>query len=188
MRDGIGIEAQFLNFSSRLLIVLFRCGGREKKLRLAFGCVFLYRHDHGWTSRGKPAKRTLARVADVRLRSKRGSAGVANARASKDRKPKSARRAPFRQKVIVVGVGLAHENSVHYSRMKNVTLSADENLIEQARLVAKAQHKTLNTAFREWLEQFTRQSGNAQEFDSLMKRLKHVRPGRRFTRDEMNER
>ncbi|HTP45012.1 MAG TPA: hypothetical protein VMJ13_10615 [Candidatus Acidoferrum sp.] len=72
--------------------------------------------------------------------------------------------------------------------MKNITLSADDHLIDQARLVAKAQHKTLNTAFREWLEQFTRQSGNAQEFDSLMKRLQHVRAGRRFTRDEMNER
>jgi len=72
--------------------------------------------------------------------------------------------------------------------MKNITFSADDHLIDQARLVAKAQHKTLNTAFREWLEQFTRQSGNAQEFDSLMKRLQHVRAGRRFTRDEMNER
>jgi hypothetical protein len=35
--------------------------------------------------------------------------------------------------------------------MKNITLSADENLIEQARLTAKAQRKTLNSAFREWL-------------------------------------
>lgn len=72
--------------------------------------------------------------------------------------------------------------------MKNVTLSAEEHLIEQARLVAKAQQKTLNAAFREWLEQFTRQSGSAQEFNSLMKRLQHVKAGRRFTRDEMNER
>jgi len=31
-------------------------------------------------------------------------------------------------------------------------------------------------------------SGNAQEFDSLMKRLTQVRAGGRFTRDEMNER
>jgi hypothetical protein len=77
---------------------------------------------------------------------------------------------------------------VHFSRMKNITLSADENLIEQARLIAKAHRKTLNAAFREWLEQFTQQSGSAQEFDSLMKRLKHVRAGRRFARDEMNER
>lgn len=72
--------------------------------------------------------------------------------------------------------------------MKNITLSADEDLIEQARLVAKSQHTTLNAAFREWLEQFTRQAGNVGEFDSLMKRLKYVNTGRRFTRDEMNER
>ena len=37
--------------------------------------------------------------------------------------------------------------------MKNITLSADESLIEQARLVARSQHKTLNTAFREWLRE-----------------------------------
>lgn len=72
--------------------------------------------------------------------------------------------------------------------MKNITLSAEEELIEQARLVAKSQRKTLNAAFREWLQQFTRQAGSSQEFDSLMKRLNHVRAGRRFTRDEMNER
>jgi hypothetical protein len=72
--------------------------------------------------------------------------------------------------------------------MKNVTLSADERLIEQARQIAKAQRRTLNEAFREWLEQFTGQSGSAREFDSLMKRLKHVRAGRHFTREEMNER
>lgn len=72
--------------------------------------------------------------------------------------------------------------------MKNITLSADENLIEQARLVAQSQHRTLNAAFREWLEQFATQTGNAQEFDSLMKRLTHVKAGRRFSRDEMNER
>ena len=72
--------------------------------------------------------------------------------------------------------------------MKNVTLSADENLIEQARLVARSQHKTLNAAFREWLVQFTAQAGNGQEYDSLMRRLCHVDAGRHFDRDEMNER
>ena len=35
--------------------------------------------------------------------------------------------------------------------MKNVTFGADEDLIEGAREVAKAEHKTLNVAFREWL-------------------------------------
>jgi predicted transcriptional regulator len=72
--------------------------------------------------------------------------------------------------------------------MKNVTLSADADLIEQARLVAHAQHKTLNAAFREWLQQYAAQPGSAQEVDALMKRLNHVRAGRHFTRDEMNER
>ena len=72
--------------------------------------------------------------------------------------------------------------------MKNVTLSADEHLIEQARLVARSQHKTLNAAFREWLTQYTGQAGAAQEFNSLMVRLRHVRAGGHFSRDEMNER
>ncbi|HEV2381967.1 MAG TPA: hypothetical protein VG206_19525 [Terriglobia bacterium] len=72
--------------------------------------------------------------------------------------------------------------------MKNVTLSADENLIEQARLVARRQHRTLNGAFREWLLQFTAQSGSSREYDALMDRLGHVKTGRRFSRDEMNER
>lgn len=72
--------------------------------------------------------------------------------------------------------------------MKNITLSADEDLIEQARLVARAQRKTLNVAFREWLAQFTAQSGNGQEVESLFKSLRHVKAGRRFTRDQMNER
>jgi len=72
--------------------------------------------------------------------------------------------------------------------VKNITLSADEDLIERARLVARSQHTTLNAAFREWLVSFTRQSGNVQEFDALMRRLRHVNAGRRFSRDEMNER
>jgi len=72
--------------------------------------------------------------------------------------------------------------------MKNITLSADEDLIEQARAVARAQHKTLNSAFREWLTQFTSSNGDPQSFDSLMKRLRYVNTGRHFSRDEMNER
>lgn len=72
--------------------------------------------------------------------------------------------------------------------MKNITLSADENLIEQARLVAQKQHKTLNGAFREWLQQYTTHTGVKQEYDALMKRLDHVRAEGCFTRDELNER
>lgn len=54
--------------------------------------------------------------------------------------------------------------------------------------MAKTQHKTLNAVFREWLEQITAQSADKQDLDALMKRLKRVQPGRRFSRDDMNER
>jgi hypothetical protein len=72
--------------------------------------------------------------------------------------------------------------------MKNITLSAEESLIERARLVARTQHKTLNVAFREWLEQYAAQAGAGAAFDALMRRLKHVRSDGPYTRDEMNER
>lgn len=81
-----------------------------------------------------------------------------------------------------------HYFRVHYSRMRNVTLSADEELIDRARLVARERHTTLNEAFREWLKQFTSSRGNVEAFDDLMDSLKGVNAGRHFTRDELNER
>ena len=72
--------------------------------------------------------------------------------------------------------------------MKNITMSASEDLIERARSIARGQHRTLNDAFREWLAQFTQSAGDAQSFDALMKRMQHVDAGRHFSRDEMNER
>ena len=72
--------------------------------------------------------------------------------------------------------------------MKNITLSANEDLIEQARLIARSQRETLNVAFRRWLLHYTGRGGSVREFDALMKRLRHVKAGRHFSRDEMNER
>jgi hypothetical protein len=77
---------------------------------------------------------------------------------------------------------------VYTNLVKNITLSADEELIEQARLAAKARHTTLNAAFREWLAQFTEQQGHTQEFDALLDRLSYLKINRKFSRDEMNER
>jgi hypothetical protein len=82
----------------------------------------------------------------------------------------------------------SHYFRVHYSRMRNVTLSAEEELIDRARLVARQRHTTLNEAFREWLKQFTSSRSNVEAFDDLMDRLKDVNAGRHFTRDELNER
>jgi hypothetical protein len=82
-----------------------------------------------------------------------------------------------------------HEPRVHCACLKNITLSADEDLIEQARAVARSRRTTLNAAFREWLIQFTARPSRAREIDALMRRLKYVSSGgRRYTRDELNER
>lgn len=72
--------------------------------------------------------------------------------------------------------------------MKNITLSADEALIEQARLVALSEHKTLNGAFREWLEHYATRAGTGAAITALMKRLRHVRSSGPYSREEMNER
>jgi predicted transcriptional regulator len=72
--------------------------------------------------------------------------------------------------------------------MKNITLSADDHLIELARRTARAQHKTLNQAFREWLQSYARPNDAVAEYDALKKELGYVKAGRKFTREEMNER
>ena len=72
--------------------------------------------------------------------------------------------------------------------MKNITLSADEELIERARILARSQHKTLNAVFREWLQSFVAQSGDERDFDALMRRLRHIRSGGPYSREQMNER
>jgi hypothetical protein len=74
--------------------------------------------------------------------------------------------------------------------MKNITLSADEDLIEAARARARAEHTTLNEQFRRWLSEYTQRQTKADAalvvIDELRGKL--CTGGRRFTREEMNER
>ena len=72
--------------------------------------------------------------------------------------------------------------------MKNITFSADEDLIERGRTIARERCTTLNGLFREWLAQLSASTGETKEFDAMMKRMRYVEAGRRFTRDETNER
>ncbi len=73
--------------------------------------------------------------------------------------------------------------------VKNITLSADEHLIEQARKAAAEQNTTLNAAFREWLEQYSGRQRWLREYDELMERTrKYMKVDRKYTRDELNER
>jgi hypothetical protein len=74
--------------------------------------------------------------------------------------------------------------------MKNITLSADEHLIEAARQRAAREHTTLNAKFREWLEDYVQRQRQAEDAMARIQEMrKHVRTGgRTFSRDEMNER
>jgi len=72
--------------------------------------------------------------------------------------------------------------------VKNITLSADENIIRRAREKAASENRSLNLAFREWLERYVGREKAGDAFDSLMKRITYVRPGKKLSREEMNER
>ena len=72
--------------------------------------------------------------------------------------------------------------------LKNITLSADEELIARAREEAEVRGTTLNAEFRLWLASYVEQERVAQGYRELMARLEYVRPTRGFTRDELNER
>jgi len=72
--------------------------------------------------------------------------------------------------------------------MKKIRRGAEENLSGQATIIARSQRRTLSMAFREWLLRLTARAGNARNVTALMKRLRHVDSGGRFSRKEMNER
>jgi len=72
--------------------------------------------------------------------------------------------------------------------VKNITLSADERLIRKARERAAREKRSLNSAFREWLQRYAAEDTAAESYDRLMQRLGYVQAGRKFTREEMNER
>lgn len=73
--------------------------------------------------------------------------------------------------------------------MKNITLSADEHLIEAARERARSEHSTLNEQFRRWLAKYARKQEQLRLYDETIEELRgKLKVGRKLTRDEMNER
>ncbi len=72
--------------------------------------------------------------------------------------------------------------------VKNITLSANEQLIEAARARARAERTTLDELFRLWLADY---AGHADRASEAMAVIDEMRPtvrtgGQRFSRDEMN--
>ena len=74
--------------------------------------------------------------------------------------------------------------------MKNITLSVDEHLLEAARKYAASENTTLNAKFRQWLEDHTERQERADRAMTCVEELRRKYPpcGRKFSRDEMNER
>lgn len=72
--------------------------------------------------------------------------------------------------------------------MKNITLSADERLIEEARAQARANRTSLNQLFREWLAELAGRREREKRLAELMERVGYADSGGSFSRDEMNER
>ena len=74
--------------------------------------------------------------------------------------------------------------------MKNITLSADEGLIAEARRIAATKSTTLNAELRQWLEDYVGRKRQAEKALATLDAIAEVANigGRKFTREEMNER
>jgi hypothetical protein len=73
--------------------------------------------------------------------------------------------------------------------MKNVTLSADESLIQAARERAAAEKTTLNEQFRRWLADYARSCERMQRYEQAMQGLRgKLKVGLKRSREQANER
>jgi|JRYF01.1.fsa_nt_gb hypothetical protein len=73
--------------------------------------------------------------------------------------------------------------------MKNITLSADESLIEAARQRARSEQTTLNEAFRLWLAGYAQAHQRVQRSEDVLAQLRgKLEVGRKLGRDDMNSR
>ena len=85
--------------------------------------------------------------------------------------------------------------------MKTLTIKCDDRMLQMARDRAQLEHATLEFKLQEWLEEYTKDAETPEEAATRRKRqadeavetlrylrAKHPTDGRKFTRDEMNER
>jgi hypothetical protein len=81
-----------------------------------------------------------------------------------------------------------HTNVVYTILVRqNITFDPSKPDIKLAREEAGSQNTTHNGLFRNWLRWIAGRV-RARKYRALMKRLSYADAGRKFTRDEMNER
>lgn len=72
--------------------------------------------------------------------------------------------------------------------LRNLTISAEADLIDRARARARSEGTTLTDELRQWLTQYASEDAAVARFRATLSRLGHVDAGRKFNRDELNER
>ncbi len=70
--------------------------------------------------------------------------------------------------------------------MKNITFSADDRLIEEAREEARRRKTTLNALFRDWLAELAAREERREMINKIMEEADQYDAGGPFTRNEMN--
>lgn len=61
-------------------------------------------------------------------------------------------------------------------------------MIIKAREKAAREHTSLNSLFQQWLRQYIHSDEAEKKYQELMDSISYACPGRKFSREEMNER
>jgi hypothetical protein len=73
--------------------------------------------------------------------------------------------------------------------MTSITFTADDELIDAARERARRERTTLDEQFQRWLTAYARPRPSVEETMAFLDELSYADTGgRKFTRDELNER
>lgn len=73
--------------------------------------------------------------------------------------------------------------------MTNVTINLTDKLLEEARQQAMADNTSLNAVVKEFLERYVARQHSLDEFNRVSEEvMQYARAGRKFSRQEMNER
>ena len=69
--------------------------------------------------------------------------------------------------------------------IRNITLSAEDVVINQARQKAEQEKTSLNKLFRDWISRYVNRDNVNRSYNSLMESLSSVDSGGKLTREEM---